>query len=205
MDFALAGMFSLEDVYALDYALERIRSDSPMIEIGSFAGRSTCFLLHLLKKRGLNNRLIGVDPWLFENADSSGDLRLDAYRSYVIHLYESSVRFWHPDRRAAHVALESDLFFEAWEAGRQCETTSGEAVKLGGPISFALVDGAHNAEQVRRDMQNVTAILERGGFVYMHDTAGDEFGCRQVMREVLRKQPYQLVMENPNALLRKTA
>ncbi len=104
----------------------------------------------------------------------------------------------------AHIELESDLFFEAWNARRQYQTRAGHLVELGGPIAFALIDGAHSMEQVRRDIDNVTAILEVGGCVYMHDTAGDDFGCRQVLREVLREKRYRLVMENPNALLQKT-
>ena len=120
-------------------------------------------------------------------------------------LYDLNVGFWHPDRRAAHFELDSDQFFEAWKARRDCHTHGGDRIRLGGTIAFALIDGAHTMEQVRKDIDNVTAILETGGHVYMHDTADDDFGCRRVLRQVLREGRYRLVMENPNALLQKKA
>ena len=68
--FANAGMLDDGNLYLMDYALSRIRSESPLIEIGSFCGLSTNVLTHYKRKHGLKNPIITCDKWEFEIGDT---------------------------------------------------------------------------------------------------------------------------------------
>lgn len=72
MTWAVPGMFDMKDIYALDEAVRRLPSEKPMIEIGSFCGRSTCCLIHLLKRHKRSNTLFCSDKWEFEGFDEGG-------------------------------------------------------------------------------------------------------------------------------------
>ena len=68
MNYAFASPengFPVQKQYSCRYALERLPADSPILEIGVFAGRSTNFLIYLKESLNLSNRVITTDPWRF--------------------------------------------------------------------------------------------------------------------------------------------
>ncbi len=208
MDYALAGMFSLHDVAALDAAIACMPAVGAVVEVGSFAGRSTCFLLHLLKKHGRQHPLFTVDRWSFEGSESGvvdGSCVTHAqYREYVISQYRLNVTTWHADRLPFHACASSDDFFQAWQRNETLVDLHGRRVALGGPLAFALIDGDHSYEQTSRDLMNVDRHLVLGGLVFMHDTASRDGGPRKALLEAIAQRRYRRVLENPNALIRKT-
>jgi hypothetical protein len=210
MNFAVTGMFTVEDAYVMDAAVARLPSAKPILEIGSFAGRSTCFLLHFLKNHQAANPLICADNWKFENSHAAGFIegsRLThaQYREYIMKLFTLNVSTFHADRLPKSVVASSNEFFQWWEEKRGVETLQGEKVQLGGQFSFVFIDGNHTYDQTKFDFTLSDRFLEPGGLCFMHDTGNDDFGCRQVLKEVLKEGRYELLMENPNALLRKKA
>ncbi|MGH8632018.1 MAG: class I SAM-dependent methyltransferase [Burkholderiales bacterium] len=69
-------------------------------------------------------------------------------------------------------------------------------------IGFCYIDGNHNYEFVQRDFANADEFLASGGYVFLDDSA-DHLGVEKVAREALASNRYELVVCNPNHLLRK--
>lgn len=208
MAWSVPGMFDMQDIYALDAAVQRLPSEKPMVEIGSFCGRSTCFLTHLLKRHSKPNALFCSDKWVFEGADAAGlipgtSVTFPSYREHVKGLFMSNLLFWHADRLPFAIEDVSQGFFEAWDQAAPRKDVFGRSCGLGGPISFALIDGNHTYAQTRADFKAVDKWLELKGLVFMHDTSESGFGCHKALKEILRSGRYRLVMENPNALIQK--
>src|ERR1700688_3935973 len=61
--FANAGMLDRGNLYLMDYAMQRLPSSSPLVEIGTFCGLSTNLLTHYERKYGVSSRLIICDKW----------------------------------------------------------------------------------------------------------------------------------------------
>src|ERR1700692_11606 len=61
--FANAGMLDRGNLYLMDYAMQRLPSSSPLVEIGTFCGLSTNLLTHYKRKYGVSRRLIICDKW----------------------------------------------------------------------------------------------------------------------------------------------
>src|SRR6266700_7742100 len=67
--YANAGMFDRGNLYLIDYALSRLRTSAPFLEIGSFCGLSANLITHYKRKHSLTNKLFTCDKWEFENDD----------------------------------------------------------------------------------------------------------------------------------------
>jgi Methyltransferase domain/Domain of unknown function (DUF4159) len=80
----------------------------------------------------------------------------------------------------------------------------GNAVKLGGPIAFAYIDGSHTYEQSTKDFQNVDRYLEPGGFIVFDDSEDyHNWGSTRTAQEAAMLARYEVVAKNPNYCLRK--
>lgn len=211
--FANAGMLHGGNLYGFDHALKHLPSDAPILEIGSFCGLSTNVLGHFKSKHGLTNRLITCDKWVFEGSgrpderkpvgDSS--IRHDEYRRFVKETYLRNVRFFSRDDLPSTVEMLSDEFFDAWGRGDSLEDVFGNTVTLGGPISFAYIDGNHTYPFAKRDFVNCDKYLEVDGFLLFDDSSDDSpFGVRQLMTEIVDSGRYDVVIKNPNYLFKKT-
>src|SRR6516164_5638066 len=64
--FANAGMLDRGNLYLMDYAINQLPSNAPIVEIGSFCGLSTNLLTHYKRKHKRTNRLVTCDKWDFE-------------------------------------------------------------------------------------------------------------------------------------------
>lgn len=205
LTFANAGMLNPGNVYAMKHAVDRLPSTNPVIEIGSFCGLSTNVLAYLLGARA--NPLITCDRWAFENAvEKVGESEIshERYRAFVIETFERNVRFFSSHRLPHTIEAFSDEFFDVWRAGREATDVFGRSLTLGGPISFAYIDGNHTYSFARRDFENVDAYLEPGGFILFDDSSdADHFGLSRLMREVRKTGRYVFVMKNPNYLFQK--
>ena len=66
------------------------------------------------------------------------------------------------------------------------------------------IDGNHTYEYSKRDFQNVSKHLDKGGFILFDDSSDySSFGCARLMKEIVANSDYELVMKNPNYLFRK--
>jgi methyltransferase family protein len=168
-------------------------------------------ILHFARKYHRLNPVFSVDAWTFEGADFSSnlpgsDVTFSAYRQHVIDTFERNIRLFSSRNLPHHIALESDAFFDAWSRNEGTVDHFGQSVRLGGPIAFAYIDGAHTYEQSLRDFQNVDRFLEIGGYVIFDDSAdGSAWGSHRTATEAAALPRYRLVGKNPNYCLQRIA
>jgi hypothetical protein len=207
--FANAGMLDRGNLYLMDFALSRIKSSSPLVEIGSFCGLSTNVLTYYKWKRGLKNRLITCDRWDFEIGDADRErvagspLLHSDYKRFVRDSYLRNTDLFSAADLPYTIEATSDEFFGQWGREEAVQDIRGRALQLGGAICFCYIDGNHTYENAKRDFLNCSAFLEPGGFILFDDSANEAFGVRRLMPEVVNSVQYRLVATNPNHLFQK--
>lgn len=214
--FANAGHFQEGNLAAMDYAIQRLPGDHPILEIGSFAGLSANQITALKRRHGKTNRLFTCDPWVFEQLNM--DVKVGAhhvtfreYAEFICQTFVQNVKFFSSDSPPMTMRAFSDDFFRAWRAGEDVtDIVSSGTMKLGGPIGFAFIDGDHQYEPARRDFENVDEFLVPGGFVLFDDSGDDAlgpdglpWGSWRVAKEVEASGRYELIAKQPNYLFRK--
>lgn len=209
--FANAGILNKGNIYCFQYVAERLPSESPIVEIGSFCGLSTNVISYFLEKSDKSNKLITCDKWYFEGMEDQDELMVPSnithrkYRQFVIEAYIRNVRFFSPNRTPHTIACFSNDFFELWSQETIATDVTGRDVKLGGKISFAYIDGNHTYPYVQNDFLNVDRYLETGGFILFDDSADyyTHFGVNRLVREIKKMDNYEVVIKNPNYLFKK--
>lgn len=205
-----AGLLVPGNLYCFDYALSRLPSQAPILEIGSFCGLSTNVITYYKEKHNALNPLITCDTWEFEEAVPGGmvgasQISLQDYRQFARETFIRNTRMFSRFDLPRTVELLSDDFFAAWSAGLEVPLVHGGRLSLGGTFSFCYIDGNHAYSQVSRDFENCDTYLEPGGFILFDDSAdgwGWE-GVRRVVADVRRQPGYELIVKNPNYLFRK--
>jgi hypothetical protein len=209
MKFINPGMLAPSNIDLMAFCLTRLPSDAPLIEIGSFTGLSLNHMIYFLRRDQRPNQVFSVDEWHFEGASldrpiENTSILYDDYRDHVVETFRRNVQLFSGDRLPFHIQLSSDVFFEAWREEKTCNDFFGRTAKLGGPISFAYIDGDHSYEQSKRDFENVDRRLERGGFIIFDDSADDSgWGSHRTAKEAADSKRYELVAKNPNYCIRK--
>ncbi len=207
--FANAGMLDRGNLYLMDYAMSRLPSTAPMLEIGSFCGLSTNVLTHYKRKHNIRNKLVTCDKWEFENAGNGSDhvggspVLFADYKTFVRDTYIRNTRMFSGDDLPFTMEMTSDEFFTAWREKRAVQDVFGRPMTLGGPISFCYIDGNHTYEGAKKDFLDCDSCLEEGGFILFDDSTVEKFGVRDLMPEVLASSQYKLVAQNPNHLFEK--
>lgn len=208
--FANAGMLNEGNIYCIEYAVENLPSENPVIEIGSFCGLSTNLINFFLEKKQLKNKLITCDRWMFEGAEEAdtflggSHITHRSYSEFVKHTYIRNTQFFSAARLPFTIEKFSDEFFEAWKQGADEKDILGRPIKLGGSISFAYIDGNHTYDFAMRDFKNADTFLDPGGFILFDDSDDNsEFEVNRVVKEILKEGKYELVIKNPNYLVRK--
>ena len=209
LSFANAGMLSHGNSYCVDYAIKRLPTDNPIIEIGSFCGLSTNVIAYLLKKHSRQNKIFTSDRWIFEGAEKGGtlgtsEIKHSDYRSFVMDTFKRNVSFFAKPIEVHPIEVFSDDFFRLWDNADVVTDLFDHEQKLGGNISFAYIDGNHTYEYAKRDFLNVSKHLDVGGFIFFDDSSDfSKFGCARLMKEIVSDPNYEFVMKNPNYLFRK--
>jgi len=204
--FANAGMLDRGNIYLIDYALSRIRSASPLLEIGSFCGLSANLITYYKRKHSLSNKLFTCDKWEFEGVGSEStnvggsNLSFSKYRQLVRDSFLRNVCTFSGDDLPYTIELLSQELFDQWRRNALVSDVFDRSVRLGGPFSFCYVDGNHSYEGAKCDFQNCDAFLEPGGFILFDDSTLKSFGVHKLMPEVLATGRYQLAAKNPNHL-----
>lgn len=210
LSFANAGMTHPGNVWCMDYAMANLPGESPIVEIGAFCGLSINIMSYLKLRHGRKNKLFTCDAWRFEGARPGAGLgehphiSHDDYRQFVKDTFIRNVKFFSQSDLPYALEMTSDQFFEAWNAGAEVEDVFGREVQLGGPISFAFIDGNHSYEFANRDFINTDKSLAPGGFVFFDDSGEHSDGevCK-VVAEVGKLERYRLIKRNPFHLFKK--
>jgi SAM-dependent methyltransferase len=209
MGFINPGMLDGGNIELFSHCINNLPSEAPIIEIGSFAGKSLNYLIHLVRRTDRTNRVFSVDEWAFEGALApdekiGGVVPFGSYRAHVIDSFRRNVKLFSGDRLPHHMPLSSDAFFHAWAENETRTDFFGQVAELGGSISFAYIDGDHTYAQSKKDFENVNRFLEPGGFIVFDDSAdGSGMGSMQTAQEAADLPQYEIVAKNPNYCIRK--
>jgi hypothetical protein len=209
MGFITPGMLVHSNLELFAHCIARLPSEAPIIEIGSFAGRSLNYLIHFLRLNTRHNAVYSVDEWHFEGADlgstiGASSVRFDDYRKHVIETFRSNIMLFSADRLPHHMSMSSDDFFAAWQEKQHAADFFGRPVSLGGPVSFVYIDGDHSYHQSKRDFENADRHLERGGFIVFDDSGTESgFESTKTAQQAAKLSRYELVANNPNYCIRK--
>jgi predicted O-methyltransferase YrrM len=126
------------------------------LEIGSFEGRSACWLLeHVLTHRLAH--LDCVDPFQFSGSDSESRREAEAYAASMEATRRRFLANIAPyGKRVQHYQMPSDEFFQK--------------VSLDDPwYSLVVVDGMHSAMPTLRDLVHAWQVLKPGGLLLIDD------------------------------------
>ena len=170
LSFINPGMLTPANLHLISHAVNGMPEEGAVIEIGSFAGLSLNHIIHMLRQAGRSNPVISVDEWQFEGGNQGaipGSAVLFAdYREHVIDTFRRNLMLFHADSLPHHIVSSSDAFFRLWAQKAAVVDFFGRSKTLGGPISFAYIDGDHSYEQSLRDFENVNRFLLPGVSLY---------------------------------------
>lgn len=191
-----------------DFAIGHMPEDGAVLEIGSFLGMSICAMSYMMRKHRRVHPLFSCDPWDFEGtAEPIGgffDASTPQYREYCVEAFKRNIRLFAADHLPYSVEDYSHPFLDRWAVHEEVVDVLGRRVKLGGPLSFVYIDGAHTYEAASGDFWGVDPFLLPGGYVFFDDT-GEAWGSEmaRVVQEVQLHPDYELVVRTPNYLFRK--
>ena len=209
LKYVTAGVLVRGNLYSMDHAIRNLPDHGSVIEIGTLCGLSTNAMSYYMRKHRRKNQLFTCDAWTYErfiDEEAICEVPIEEYQQFVKSTYIRNAQMFSRQALPSTVQMLSDPFFAAWEENRTVTDVFGRQVMLGGPIGFAYIDGDHSYEQSRQDFLNCDRYLLRGGFVLFDDSADySEWGARRTAQEAMHRKDYELVIKNPNYLLRKVA
>jgi predicted O-methyltransferase YrrM len=208
------GMQQRGNLALMRRALKEMPDNGVVLEIGCFAGRSSCLLTYLLDQQERPHRLVACDPWDYTfkglAAAPLGTSAVSgaAWGEHAAHIYREHVAFFCAHRLPHTFRLSSDDLFARWGKEPLLDVF-GRNVSLEKSIAFAFIDGNHDYAHVSADIRNTDARLVPGGLMLLDDSACLT-GCTGVRRAAAewlssRTSTYEIVAREPNALLRKRA
>jgi hypothetical protein len=208
LSYANSGMVERGNYYLIDYAIQRLPSAAPILEIGAFCGLSTNIISHFKRKYRLTNRLLTCDKWNFENVNgrtsiADSPVLFSDYRAFVRQSYIRNVRMFSADDLPFTIEMTSDEFFDCWEKRAPVADIFERTLSLGGPLSFCYIDGNHTYEYAKRDFLSCDSFLESGGFILFDDSTLRNFGVWRLMPEIISDGKYKLIDTNPYHLFQK--
>ena len=227
LKYIVPGGLHPGNIQCFEYAIKNLPDESPIVEIGTFAGLSTNIFSYYKWRYHKHNTLITCDRWIFEFAPfltlgsaealeamktipvANTPISHAKYRQFVRDSYLRNTQMFAWESLPYTVELFSDEFFAEWEKQSLVPDVFARVIKLGGSIGFCYIDGNHSFEFTKRDFENCDKYLTVGGFILFDDSAdGSTWGSAAFLQElvkteVLEKQRYEVVMRNPNYLIRK--
>ena len=166
---SIEGWFDFDDIY--DLALRRCGSRSAhFVEIGSYKGRSTCYLAERIRETGLDVRLDAVDTF-------QGDVHVgyrDIWPEFAANLERAGV--------LSRVRVQ------------RCTSSTAAGIFDPDGLDFVFIDAEHTAEAVARDLAAWWPKVRPGGLLAGHDytnfpgvaLAVDQFVARHALESAFR-------------------
>lgn len=153
----IPGWFDFQDLYSR--AVQRAPEDAQFLEIGSFMGKSLCYLATEIVNSGKHIELISVDAMSIVNVFPG----VDPVNMAASKHNGRALR----DVLEAHLGLSLDAGL-SWS---HLSMTSVEASDLfdNASLDFVFVDGAHDYDSVSLDLWKWWPKVKRGGWMAGHD------------------------------------
>lgn len=150
----IEGWFDFEKEY--DFIVDNAKDNSIFVEIGSFLGKSSCYLAQKIKQSGKKIKLYCVDTFKGIENDSAYKLYYDKYGSDY---------FWKFKENVKKCGVEDFIF--------PIRNTSYEASLLfeNNTLDFVYIDANHTYEHVKNDILTWKEKLKSNGIMAGHDYA----------------------------------
>lgn len=158
----ISGFFEYTIFY--DMCMSMISDNSVMVEVGSWVGRSSCYVASLIRKSGKNIDFYCVDTWegseehvdIIKSMNEEGKTLFDEFKNNV--------------RECGLEDYITPIRMESVEAAKTFEDNS---------IDFVHIDAAHDYENVMNDIKAWYPKVKPGGLI-----TGDDYGWDGVYRAV---------------------
>lgn len=143
----LEGLFTEREGQHLAWLASRVPADRAIVELGSFMGKSTCFL-GAGSRAGFGAHVTCVDLW-----DRSPSSRRAADPK-VRRKWETQVRSMDLRTMITPIQASTVEAAEKWD---------------GNPVGLLHVDAGHGYKSVKADFESWSPFIPSGGFVAFHD------------------------------------
>lgn len=162
------GYFSYTNLY--DLALKYCPDNATFVEVGSWMGRSTCYMGEQIKKSSKNIKFYAVDTWAGSEESDHKDA-IDRLKSYNFTLFE--VFKYHLSECGVSNYV-TPLQTTSLEAASQFEDNS---------LDFVHIDASHDYENVLADIRAWYPKVKPGGFITGDDYVINWGGVIQAVKE----------------------
>ncbi len=162
----VSGHLGLNEGSLLFKIARSLKENSVIVEIGSFKGKSTCFIAEGIGSR--NIRFFCIDPWKDGLMQEKGD---EIFNEFLQNTKE------YKDRLSILRGFSHEVIKE-WPTQRK--------------IDFLWVDGDHSYEGIRRDILNWIPLVRKGSFICFHDYR-DAPGVKKAVDELVRNNKIKFV------------
>ena len=186
----IEGHTNLRQCATLFYlAYTAAKTPGKIVEIGSFKGKSTCWMAKALQLADANEKIIAVDPHI-----NTRDTR-------VVPVYKEESSF--------DAFLNNLKNCSVTQYVEPIKQTSQDAAKnYSQPIKLLFIDGSHLYDDVILDLKLWEPHLKNGGTLVMHDTKpfGPRVEVRWAMNDyIVKSKRFKMLLELENmACLTKT-
>ena len=149
----IAGFFGYGKLY--EEVIANSKDGDTLLELGSFRGRSTSYLLELANKSGKDLAIIAVDH--FKGSDEHQ--KLDYFGEFTNNM--ANLEFPYPHKVLVMDSLEAAAQFQ------------------NGSLDFIMIDASHDYDNVKKDIQAWLPKVKEGGLF-----AGDDYDWPGVSKAV---------------------
>lgn len=152
----LGGWFLPSEGQFLMDCVKSLNINLPIIEIGSYVGKTTSYFSRALLEEGRDNLLFSLDPFIgsrehqtFKNENTEGFNDGTTFGTFVKNLKDLGVY-----ENVVPIAAPSDKIAKFWDK----------------EIRILFIDGDHNHDQPMRDYSNFSPFIIREGYLIFHDS-----------------------------------
>ena len=162
----IKGHLGLNEGFLLFKLARSLKENSVIVEIGSFKGKSTCFIAE-----GIDNKKMQffcIDPWKDGLMPEKGD---EIFNEFLQNTKKYKDKF-SILRGFSHEVIKE------WPVYRK--------------IDFLWVDGDHSYEGVKKDILNWTPLVKKSSFVCFHDYR-DAPGVKKAVDELVKDNKIKFI------------
>jgi len=170
--FSIEGHITARQCATLFYFAYTLPGPGPIVEIGSFKGKSTVWMGQALKQRAENIKVVAIDP------------HINTRDTEVVPDYEEESSY------EAFLNNVSVVGLDKW-VEPVIKTSEDAAKDWNQPIRLLFIDGSHRYEDILLDLQLWEPEVNTGGIIILHDTkpTGPFPGVCRAINEYLRSSP----------------
>ena len=169
------GFFDYEEIY--QEAVHRAKDGAHFIEVGSFQGKSACYLGECIKESGKDIRVDLIDLWEYDE-DNTQELLVNELIAYgegqTAYPEGFEVKNYPVKKRRCLYKTLNNLKkagVEEYFNPIQYNSHLAHALYANNTIDFIFIDGDHSYQAALKDIRNFYPKLKRDGLFAGHDYA----------------------------------